>query len=778
MPLPARLTQLARSPRALAVATAAAALAALLGDAWSGGTVFAYRDMHRVYLPARRFFAERVLRGEWPDWYPFDGLGGSFVGQVVTGAFHPTSLLHLVLPRVLAFNWSVGLAHAAAIVGMALLLSRWGAGRAASLAAGLGFGLSGYLVSMDGNLPYLLSAAAIPWALWGLEGSGQQRPGLGWAIAAMALASMALGGDPQTAFLAAVLCGAAALAPAVGVSRRRSLASLSVIGALALLLAAVQLLPALSGFSEIGMYARDFKEGQRWSLEPLRLLDLVVPQPFAAPAAPAPVALFGLSEFQSLWADSLFVGAPVLALAWAGLRRSPRRREAWLLFALAAVGLVIALGSHTPVYELMQRALPPWRGFRYPEKTMAFVSFALAALAGLGAQAALESQRARRSLGLALVACLVVTFVAVGLGNGDGSALLKLAGGGEGARGELAAILPAYSAQAFIGVLLAVAALSLWLLLGRPSPAVKAVALVAMVGGSCLFANRGLSRGYRVEPALVFAEPKAVAQMRRMEPDPLGKARFYVHDEHQVYPEPVKGRDGKARAMVRFDSANLVRGKAAEFGVEGLVGYLPLTAGGRAWRSNEVLPDEVYLRSFNARFFLELDPAAKTIEDSFRVREVPGAGARIRLAQAIAAAGEADVAAKVRAAGFDPVAQVVVEAEGFPTGAPTEASVEVRHYAEERIEVEAQSQTACALFVADRFAPGWRATIDGQAAAIVPADYVGRAVALPAGRHQVEMTYRAPGLRTGAALSILGLIAAVALAVGRPRKRAAPRPPG
>jgi hypothetical protein len=582
---------------------------------------------------------------------------------------------------------------------------------------------------------------------------------------------MVLAGDPQTALTAGGLCVACAAA-LPRKERRSALLGLAVVSSLAVLVAAVQLLPALSTFSETGLGAHGFTRAQSWSLEPVRLLDLVIPQLFAGPAAPVPVKLLGLGEFQSLWADSLFLGAPALGLALVAVRHSKRRREVWLLLVLAIVGLLVALGSHTPIYELLQRALPPWRAFRYPEKTMVFVTFALAALAGLGAQAALDAPGSRRTLLAGLAACLALTIAAVGVGQGSGSALLWLAGAGEQARAELATVLPAFSAQAFVGLLMALVAF-VWSFALRARPAIAALGLVAFVGGTCLVGNRGVSRGYRVEPEIVFAEPRTLSQMRRLEPQLYGKARFYAYDEEQVYREPVKGRDGKARAMVRFDNANLVRGTGALFGVEGLVGYLPLSATGRAERSNELLPDEVYLRSFNARFLLEPDPRAATIDDSFRVREVPGAGARIRLAQAVVVAGEAQMADAVRAPGFDPVSQVVVEAPGFPTTAPTAASLTVNSYAPERVEIEARSETPCALFIADRFAPGWTATLDGAPVPIVPADLVGRAVAMPAGKHQVVMSYRAPGLRTGALLSLLGIAGCLALGLLWKRR---PRP--
>jgi len=52
-------------------------------------------------------------------------------------------------------------------------------------------------------------------------------------------------------------------------------------------------------------------------------------------------------------------------------------------------------------------------------------------------------------------------------------------------------------------------------------------------------------------------------------------------------------------------------------------------------------------------------------------------------------------------------------------------------------------------------ARGWRATVDGEPAALLRADGRHRAVAVPAGRHAVTFRYEPPGLWPGVALTLL-----------------------
>jgi hypothetical protein len=60
--------------------------------------------------------------------------------------------------------------------------------------------------------------------------------------------------------------------------------------------------------------------------------------------------------------------------------------------------------------------------------------------------------------------------------------------------------------------------------------------------------------------------------------------------------------------------------------------------------------------------------------------------------------------------------------------------------------------------VLDSYDPGWKATVDGAPATVLPANLVFRAVAVPAGRHRVEMVYRPRAFMIGLAISGASLL--------------------
>ena len=82
------------------------------------------------------------------------------------------------------------------------------------------------------------------------------------------------------------------------------------------------------------------------------------------------------------------------------------------------------------------------------------------------------------------------------------------------------------------------------------------------------------------------------------------------------------------------------------------------------------------------------------------------------------------------------------------------------------------------LVLSERDYPGWSATVDGQATKVLRADYVLRAIYLPAGRHEVALSFEPPGFALGvewagralaAALFLVALRLALALLVGARR---------
>jgi len=81
-----------------------------------------------------------------------------------------------------------------------------------------------------------------------------------------------------------------------------------------------------------------------------------------------------------------------------------------------------------------------------------------------------------------------------------------------------------------------------------------------------------------------------------------------------------------------------------------------------------------------------------------------------------------------------------------------------------RVRISARLACEGMVVVSDTYYPGWRAWVDGKPAPIYPLDGAMRGVVVPAGQHLITMRYRPPVLYEGAALSLLGIAAAIVLA--------------
>jgi uncharacterized membrane protein YfhO len=67
--------------------------------------------------------------------------------------------------------------------------------------------------------------------------------------------------------------------------------------------------------------------------------------------------------------------------------------------------------------------------------------------------------------------------------------------------------------------------------------------------------------------------------------------------------------------------------------------------------------------------------------------------------------------------------------------------VQVVQFRPESILLRVQSPADAWLFCAERYAPGWRASVDGRPAVLCKADFCFRAVQVPEGIHDVRLSY-------------------------------------
>jgi hypothetical protein len=112
---------------------------------------------------------------------------------------------------------------------------------------------------------------------------------------------------------------------------------------------------------------------------------------------------------------------------------------------------------------------------------------------------------------------------------------------------------------------------------------------------------------------------------------------------------------------------------------------------------------------------------------------------------------------------------------GIPPADVSTATAEIGSYRLNDLAVDVSTPSAALLRIADAWYPDWTATVDGARAEVLRADYLLRAVVVPAGRHRVAFRFESRAVRNGLFLSLASLAAVLALlATDLLRRRRAP----
>ncbi len=754
--------------------------------------VFAGRDMLLVYAPLRRYWAQRVSGGEFPGWYPFDGLGQSFPGMMLSAAFHPSQWLGLVLSTGAAMKVSVLLCPPLALLGTYALLRLYAVPRAGAFFAGLAFAFSGYMVSLTSSLAYLMAGATLPFCLWAAIRFLRDATPARAAVAALGLGGVLLAGDTWAyAFANAfvLLLALTEAGPRAGLVRRGL-----VLVALGAGMAAPQLFAGVAVFAGGAPGASSVEDALRWSVDPLRLPELLLGPFLANPtverAAPEALvkALLHTGGFSTLWSESLFIGVPVFVLAVAGLRFIPSRR--WAPFGAAWTALLaLALGSALPFYALLYRVLPLWRPFRYPEKLVVHLSLSLALLAGFGWKAIVASpERLRWTARAAGVLAALLALVAIAERMmGAWSHAFVLTRWPQVPAETLDTVSHAFSTAGFIAAGIAVGCALV--LPGLAESRARMAMMMALQLGAAFTANEPL---YIIGSEELLDTPPPFIETVKAWAARTGDTVPRVTSRVQRYRLPRFEGFEYQDSVALMSRAMLAPDSPALWGVGTAEAYLP-AASPRLLHLQDDTPGlfTELLPVFGVRFSvytpadydaLKHKPGTLVARDSvfeLLLVEHPDARPRVSLAKprcvpdAVAALGFLrDASLRARKAAVECGDVALAPASDAPLAGPLRVEVD----APEHLVVNVEASEDAVLLINDAWQPGWTAFLDGALTPLLPANVAVRAVPTPRGPHRVELRYRAPGVLPGLwlfAATCVGLAGAEVL-----RRRRLPRKTG
>ncbi len=800
-PLIARLSAVARAD-GWAVLALAALVVWLFREALFGGGVFFKRDIHLVWHPQIEGFVRAIAAGSWPLWDPSPAFGQPLLADSGAQVLYPPTWLNLIL-RPWTYYTLFAFTHVL-LSGLALyaLARAWKLAPEGAALAALVWVLCGPFLSLVDLWHHFASGCWIPAVFLAADRAFERRRPREALILGLTLAGQILAGSADMCALTILALGGYVLMTRFGGRADGPLVrELLSTGSLALLVAAglsaALWWPALDTLARSGRASFPDEMRTFWSVHPLMMLETLVPGLWGAlPLKPEWRAL--LFDSRDPFLASLYLGLPALGLV-TGAAAGPAHPARRFLLLLGGVGLLLALGRHAPFFDAAVFILRPLRILRYPVKAMVLVAFAWALLAGLGFEAwrgrGLGDPRSWRRLvvGSALVVVLV----------GGGLALwtrlepevwvdrfLALPPGAPVAPLVVAPVTRKLATAALLAALVA----GLALLRGRVGGPGLALGLGALVLADLAFAH---PRPNPVAPrALYTYRPEVLDALG----DP-GQARVYSYD-YAVAGRSMRylGRE-YAHALERLPQG----WNAWAAGALGLQSSLaPQTAG--RWRIRqsfevdyrglypaalgqltillremEETPAHLRLLQIGAvthvlamhTFGLaDLEPVRVIpglFADPLRVYRVPGTRPLTYAVGGARVATGVDALSALIDPTFDPAREIVI-AQGPPVPAsPSFAGTSrIEEARPDRVRLQAELNEAGFLVLVESYDPGWRATVDGRESPVLLANAVFRAVAVPAGRHVIELAYRPPAVLLGLGGSALTLLAvAISWLAGR-----------
>ncbi len=504
-------------------------------------------------------------------------------------------------------------------------------------------------------------------------------------------------------------------------------------------------------------------------------------------------------ENQYLGAIPIVFGFWACLAAW-GFRK--RREDGWgtvFFWGIATVvALVLSFGKYFPAYYFLY-LLPGFSSVRNPNKFLQVFQLGVGLLAAFGFSRALEPETGSRMAGRLEKALwgafALLGLAALGLFAGWGNAAAALAAEGWGVAADTMVRNRVWALAHGAGMLLGAALALRWLLIRPPGNAAWRQALpwlvVAVVAADVL----ALSRHYvKALPRSLIEENDVVRFLKRVRGHQrvtfITQESFY--NAWLTYLFPYHG----------IPSVNVTQMPRMPGDYEAFLGAMrpqPL----RMW---EMMAAEFVVGPVQLWAQVQQDPALRDAFElvyAFNAEAAPDGGVRVSAATAERPGGhcvlrlkrpapryaaldswrvlpDEDALRRISARDYAPFTEALLSpstAAGVPGAPGTRAvsNVPVQHYRPGRVELKVSTDRPVVVRAAEKYDPGWRATVDGRPAPVYRCDRVFQGVPVEQGIHEVVLSYsNAVGaFRVQIAGMVLSLLAAASLAIRREPRPAA-----
>jgi len=344
-------------------------------------------DITLYFFPVRSFGFSNLARGVIPFWNPHTFGDAPYLANPQTALFYPFNIIFLFLPTVLSINILCAFHLSLSGVCAYVLARKTGQTCFASFIAGICYAYCGQQI-LRIYAGHLTINAILPWIplfLFFLYDIFEKPGHLRLVIASVILALAIFAGNPQYVFYLGLASALFCIVHSFEKKRafpfseklKRVFRFILVIFS-GFLLCSIQLFPSLAFTREsVRAEGLEKKEAGVYSMPPKQLFSLVSPNYFGADINNT----YRGDGYE--WETNAYCGMIPFILALLGLF-SRKRRNMLFYWILAILGIVIALGKHTPFFHLFYYVLPGFKLFRGHAKAVILTNLCLAMLAGFG----------------------------------------------------------------------------------------------------------------------------------------------------------------------------------------------------------------------------------------------------------------------------------------------------------------------------------------------------------------------------------------------------------
>jgi hypothetical protein len=775
------------SKEILAIAALAAMVIWFCDEMIFSGKVPFFRDLVTYFYPIKFSVAEAFKAGSLPLWDRHMATGFPIMAGFQSAVFYPPSIVFYLLHFSAAVQFTYVFHYALAATGSYVLFRSWECPVYISLIGAILFTFGGTMVSLSNLLNHFQSAVWLPWVIYFWERTVRAQRWKDIAAFSVVALSELLAGSPEIFLLSIGLV----TLDTVRLHREEQMhgffrvsAILIGSGCIILGLGMVQLLPT----AELFMQSRRDQpihpaEALSWSLQPSSLIGLLLPTLEADASLAVGVRLLLTQGVPFLLSPYIGVMGVLGSCCWF---YAARRKERAIILALIGCSLLFAFGSYTPVYPFLYEWVPVLRVIRFPEKYV-YLTFALLVfmtVRGLRQMDGNDKSHTSWVIATSILAAWIVTYVTFRIEPQLLADFIQPRNPGVVSTANpatIAAILVILEKQIAVSVTLA-------LLFGLSRLGVLRATLLRPLLVLTVFldlssANKQL-HFLRDEKLLQSAE-------RIIEKPPADYGRlFYYPPGDNLHPSIMKvaGNPTYEKAT-EIPLNNLLPNAGLFYGFEyfqdidalgrrsytdflNFINSLPADRRGKLLRAVNVK----HVVAFHSLEVKGLELVREFPEHYSKLYEVTDAVPRTYVAEhAVYNLDPKSTLERMTSESFDPLRDVILDAPvHLETEGVFQSNAAITVYENNRVLIDAQLSEPGVLVLTDAFHPGWKVFVGGQEQTIRRANYLFRAVELPAGNHRVEFVYDPISFKIGLMISSLTLAFLIAVPlVGMIRQKGA-----